>query len=159
MCGGRPRGFQRGRILWRSLSAPRSYQSIRKYKRSIRLKSKHHDRYGISQTLANIAVAQILDRKLSQAALTADQLVARLTEDPDAYICADAVVGCLGALRKTNRFRTPVRNLASVRMRSERWWQDLLENLRTGSKPEKRLLSALKRLSALNRGLLNSWSA
>jgi len=130
-------------------------ESIRMYRRSIRLKSRHHDRYGISQTLANIAVAQILDRNLSQAAQTVDQLLARLTQDPDAYICADAVVGCLGALRKTNRFRTPVRNLAIVPMRSERWWRGLQEKLRIGSKPEVRLLSALKRLGALSGRLLN----
>src|SRR5271157_1081333 len=130
-------------------------KGIRTYRRSIRLKAKHHDRYGIAQTLANIAAAEILDGKLNAAAKTAQQLVARLTQDPDAYICADAVVGCLGALHKTNRLRIRVRKLASVPTRSERWWQGLLSASRTSPRSEMRLLMALHTLSALRRGLLH----
>ena len=131
-------------------------KSIQMYRRSIRLKTKHHDRYGIAQTLANIAAAEILDGKLNAAAKTAQQLVTRLTQDPDAYICADAVVGCLGALHKTNRLRIRVRKLASVPTRSERWWQGLLSASRTSPRSEMRLLMALHTLSALRRGLLHA---
>jgi tetratricopeptide (TPR) repeat protein len=134
-------------------------KSIRMYRRSIRLKAKHHDRYGISQTLANIAAAEILDGKLNAAAKTAQQLVVRLTQDPDAYICADAVVGCLGALRKTNRLRARIRNLTSVPTRPERWWQDLLSASQAAPRPEMEILTALQRLSVLRRGLPHSKTA
>ena len=119
------------------------------YQRSLRLKAGHHDRYGMAQTYANLAKAQILAADLKAAASSTSALLRLMKQVPDAYICADGILGCLTALRDTNRIVLRKRDPLLAAGRSKRWWRNLANQCRSGSIYVKRIASCLVDLNRI----------
>ncbi len=130
--------------------------SMEMYQRSLRLKARHHDRYGIAQTYANLAKVQILAGDVNAAVTSMGLLVDQLARIPDAYICADAIAGCLTALRDSKRLTVNIRNPSAASARSEQWWQKLLLQSHSSSRPIRRILANLRQLSSISKRFLNS---
>lgn len=145
--------------IWRSrifnnlglvLAARRDYAaSINMYRRSLALKARHHERYGIAQTHANLAKLEICMGQLAAAARLLDLLCQELIELPDAFICSDAVIGCLSALRDTKLLPVIVHDVESVSSRSERWWRSFVRRCGAAPPPVQRILAAVQKLRGL----------
>jgi len=125
--------------------------SVSRFGQSVDLKIRHHERYGIAQTYGNLAKAQILQGRLSEAATTLAQLVAEARLTPDPYICNDSISGCLAALRDTRRLILRIRTEAAV-SQPDRWWRRLVHSPRA-TKPMRRILSNLNELRTLHTAL------
>jgi hypothetical protein len=127
-------------------------RSIRMYERSIALKARHHERYGIAQTSANLARLQILNRKLAAAAATVSRLVDEMERIPDVYICGDAVAGCLVALSDRGYLSVRIRQLTKSAGRTQKWWRKI-ERSSSSSHSVKKIVRDLAQLSAVYRRL------
>lgn len=129
-----PGTFEAENDIWRarilnnlglvSLARGAYRQSVLQFTQSVDLKTRHHERYGVTQTYANLAKAQILQSRLSAAATTLGRLLAESNLTPDPYICADTISGCLAALRDTKTLSIQIPPEAAV-TQSKRWWKHL----------------------------------
>lgn len=128
-------------------------ESIKLYKRSLDLKQKHHEQYGVLQTSVNIAKVQMLSGHIDDAAKTLNSLVAGLARIPDVYICQDAIGCCLGVLLEKGFLRLALRNPERCHTRSNSWWRAFLERARSAPLAIRRILRGLNRLAVLSRRL------
>jgi tetratricopeptide (TPR) repeat protein len=127
-------------------------RSMRMYERSMALKARHHERYGIAQTSANLAKLQILNRQLTAASATLSRLVEEMKRIPDPYICGDAIAGCLGALSDRRCLPFRARNLAKAAERADEWWRRLERKSSSSTHSVKRIVRSLVQLGAVCRG-------
>jgi hypothetical protein len=126
---------------------------VRMYGRSLRLKAKHHERYGIAQTYANLARAHILLGDMSGAKTSLKVLAGQMAQIPDAYICWDAISGCLAALHETKRLPFKAKYPAVGKARSAGWWNRLI--VKTGASPPtvRRIIAILRQLQDISKVL------
>jgi tetratricopeptide (TPR) repeat protein len=123
------------------------------YERSIRLKEKHHERYGIAQAYANLARAQILLGDMPGTKTSLKVLAGQMAQIPDAYICWDAISGCLAALNETNGLTFKAKYPAVGKGRSGAWWNRLIARTRASPQAVRRIIAILRQLHDLSRNL------
>jgi hypothetical protein len=137
------------------LAARHDFPASKKmYERSLALKARHHERYGVAQTHANLAMVQISAGRVRAAASILKILAEELSEIPDAFVCNDAVCGCLSALRRAKLLPVALRKISGVPSRPERWWRIFLKRSRTGHRNIRQVLDRIHDLVCLMPGTL-----
>jgi tetratricopeptide (TPR) repeat protein len=129
------------------------HKCIEFYERSLRLKSRHHELYGIAQTYGNLAKTEILVGRLPRAVAALNRIVEQLKRTPDIHICADTVSGCLTALIDKKNVSLRIRSPMDVQSKSERWWRGLLRQSHALSPSVKSVLTNLYQLRVIRNKL------
>lgn len=100
-------------------------KSIEYFMKSLKIKERHHERYGYAQTLSNVAKVQISAGHTKRAVDALSRVIDIMREVPDPYICQDAVIEMLFVLKAKHHIKIQNRSIQEAMTKPDRWWRNV----------------------------------
>ena len=121
-------------------------RSLSWYERSCAIKLKHHDIYGYSQTVSNMAKAYAASGRIDKAAEKLTALVNLMEKTPDKYICTDAIRDVLFYLRRSGALSIRESTALIGHLKGDSWWRDVKKRVKGRNHALKQTISGLRQL-------------